>query len=186
MQSFYGRFKAVHTYTINRYSVSEDRILRRIKMNITIREGEPKHLEDCKQALLNSELGRKYFANEGNAEKAILEGLEQGTLYVALVDGVCVGFIWYLPKGAFHGFPYIHIVSVNEMHRCKGIGRQLMNFAEELAFADADKIFLVVADFNPAARRFYEKAGYRQVGEIPGLYRAGITEYLMVKRRDEI
>ena len=38
-----------------------------------------------------------------------------------------------------------------------------------------------VADFNPEAKRFYEKNGYRQVGEIPGLYREGITEYIMMK-----
>jgi len=40
-----------------------------------------------------------------------------------------------------------------------------------------------VADFNPEAKRFYEKNGYRQVGEIPGLYREGITEYIMMKEK---
>ena len=45
----------------------------------------------------------------------------------------------------------------------------------------ADKIFLVVADYNPEAKRFYERNGYQQLGEIPNLYRPGITEYLMTK-----
>jgi ribosomal protein S18 acetylase RimI-like enzyme len=45
----------------------------------------------------------------------------------------------------------------------------------------SDKLFLVVADYNPAAKRFYERNGYQQVGEIPNLYRPGVTEYLMVK-----
>ena len=58
-----------------------------------------------------------------------------------------------------------------------------MDFVENLVFANADKLFLVVAQFNPQARRFYEKAGYQQVGIIPDLYRKGITEYLMMKRR---
>ena len=40
-----------------------------------------------------------------------------------------------------------------------------------------------VADFNPEAKRFYEKNDYRQVGEIPGLYREGITEYIMMKEK---
>jgi len=44
-------------------------------------------------------------------------------------------------------------------------------------------VFLVVADFNPEAKRLYEHLGYRQVGEIPGLYKAGVTEYLMMKER---
>jgi len=45
----------------------------------------------------------------------------------------------------------------------------------------ADKFFLVVADYNPDAKRFYERNGYRQVGEIPNLYRPGVTEYMMEK-----
>jgi ribosomal protein S18 acetylase RimI-like enzyme len=36
-------------------------------------------------------------------------------------------------------------------------------------------------NFNPDEKRFYEKNGCRQVGEIPNLYRDGITEYLMLK-----
>jgi ribosomal protein S18 acetylase RimI-like enzyme len=45
----------------------------------------------------------------------------------------------------------------------------------------ADKLFLVVADYNPDAKRFYERNCYQQVGEISNLYRPGVTEYLMVK-----
>ncbi len=43
------------------------------------------------------------------------------------------------------------------------------------------KRFLVVADDNPDAKRFYDRNGYQQVGIIPNLYRPGITEYLMAK-----
>lgn len=152
-------------------------------MDISIEKGRSEYLNDCEQALVNSELGCTYFSNEGSAKKAILEGLEQGTLYVALINDICAGFIWYLPKGAFHSFPYLHIISVKETYRSKGIGKKLMDFVEELAFVNADKIFLVVADFNPEAKRFYDKMGYRQVGEIPSLYRKGITEYLMMKEK---
>jgi len=153
-------------------------------MNIAVQKGSLQYVNDCKNAPVNSELGRRYFGREGNAEKAIREGVNQGTFYVALADEICVGFAWYLPKGAFHSFPYLHIIAVNEAYRGKGIGKTLMEFMETLAFANADKIFLVVADFNPEARCFYVKAGYKQVGEIPDLYRPGITEYLMMKERD--
>ena len=40
---------------------------------------------------------------------------------------------------------------------------------------------VVVADYNPDAKRFYERNGYQQVGKIPNLYRSGITEYMMAK-----
>jgi ribosomal protein S18 acetylase RimI-like enzyme len=45
-------------------------------------------------------------------------------------------------------------------------------------------VFLVVADFNPEAKRLYERVGYIEVGAIPNLYREGMTEYLMMKSRE--
>ena len=62
-----------------------------------------------------------------------------------------------------------------------GIGEKLLSFFEETVFTDFSKVFLVVADFNPEARRLYERLGYEQVGAIPGLYKDGVTEYLMMK-----
>jgi len=155
-------------------------------MNIRIEKGSMKYLSDCEEALLDSELGRKYFEDEGSGRKAILEGLEQGNLYVAIDNEVCVGFMFYIPNGIFHSFPFLHLISVKKEYRNKGIGRRLMEFLETLAFKNNGKIFFVVADFNPDAKRFYEKLGYRQVGEIPGLYRQDINEYLMMKEKNQI
>ncbi len=153
-------------------------------MDIKIEKGSLKYLSDCEKALLNSELGRKYFEHEGSGRRAILEGLEQGNLYVAINNNECVGFMFYIPKGIFHSFPLLHLISVKEEYRNKGIGKKLMAFLENLAFENASKIFFVVADFNPDAKRFYEKLGYRKVGEIPSLYRKGINEYLMMKEKE--
>ena len=93
----------------------------------------------------------------------------------------CVGFTYIIPKGAFHGFPYLHLIAVKEEYRDRGIGKALLDYSERIASEMADKLFLVVADYNPDAKRFYERNGYRQAGEIPNLYRPGITEYLMAK-----
>ena len=51
----------------------------------------------------------------------------------------------------------------------KGIGKALLDYSENIAYGMADKFFLVVADYNPDAKRFYERNGYQQVGEIPKL-----------------
>lgn len=153
-------------------------------MDISIEKGSLEYINDCEEALLNSELGRTYFSRDGSARNAILEGLEQGNLYIALTNSDCAGFIYYMPKGAFHSFPYLHIISIKEKYRGKGIGKKLIYFLEDMVFVKANKIFLVVADFNPGGKRFYEKIGYRQVGEIPSLYRKGITEYLMMKEKE--
>ena len=148
---------------------------------ITFEKGNEQHLKDCKDALCQSTLGEKYFSSPGSAESVILEGICQGNLYVALIGEECVGFTYIIPKGAFHSFPYLHIIAIKEEYRGLGVGKALLDYSECIAFETADKLFLVVADYNPDAKRFYERNGYRQVGEISGLYRSGITEYLMVK-----
>ena len=148
---------------------------------ISFAEGNEQHLKDCMDALCRSVLGEKYFSSPGSAENAILEGLFQGNLYVALIGEECVGFTYIIPKGAFHSFPYLHIIAIKEEYRGQGVGKALLDYSEWIASEVADKIFLVVADYNSEAKRFYERNGYQQVGEIPNLYRPGITEYLMAK-----
>ena len=148
---------------------------------ITFAKGNEQHLKDCMDALCRSALGERYFSSPGSAEIVILEGILQKNLYVALIGEKCVGFSYIIPKGAFHSFPYLHIIAVKEEYRNKGIGRTLLHYSENIAYEMADKLFLVVADYNPDAKRFYERNGYQQVGEIPDLYRPGVTEYMMAK-----
>ena len=150
-----------------------------ILLNVEIVKGNRTHLSDCEDALVKSSLGKHYFERNGSAREAIEEGLECGTLYVAIVQNICVGFMFYLPDGAFHSFPYLHLIAVKEEYRGKGVGTQLIHYFEKTVHRN--KSFLVVADFNPEAKRFYESIGYHQVGEIPGLYREGIMEYIMMK-----
>ena len=155
--------------------------MREKMQTISFAEGNEQHLKDCMDALCRSALGEKYFSSPGSAENAILEGIHQGNLYVALIGEECVGFTYIIPKGAFHSFPYLHIIAVKEDYRDRGIGKALLDFSESIASKMADKLFLVVADYNPDAKRFYERNGYQQVGEISNLYRPGIAEYLMTK-----
>jgi ribosomal protein S18 acetylase RimI-like enzyme len=157
----------------------------RISMILTIIKGKSEHLPACVQALRNSRLGEQYFPTNEKAVAAISEGMTKDEFYVAMdEERRCLGFIWYIFSGAFHAFPYLHIIAVSESARGLGIGKQLMDFFERQVFADHSKVFLVVADFNPDARRLYERLGYRQVGAIPGLYKDGVTEYLMMKVKD--
>jgi ribosomal protein S18 acetylase RimI-like enzyme len=144
-----------------------------------------RHLEDCKVALLRSKLGQEYFPSEEQARSALIEGITKEEIFVAVdEEGECLGFVWFVLAGAFHSFPYLHIIAVKEAFRGGGIGKKLLGFFEETVFVDSSKVFLVVADFNPEAKQLYERLGYRQVGEIPGLYKAGVKEYLMMKERD--
>ena len=154
-------------------------------MDIFITKAQKTHLEDCKDALLNSKLGEEYFVSEEKTISTLTEGISKEEIFVATNDdGKCLGFIWFVFGGAFHSFPYLHIIAVKKEFRGLGIGKKLLSFFEEAVFPDHSKVFLVVADFNPDAKRLYESLGYQQVGMIPGLYKEGITEYLMMKETE--
>jgi ribosomal protein S18 acetylase RimI-like enzyme len=153
-------------------------------MKISIIKANQLYLEACKNALVNSRLGHEYFPSDEKATAALTEGITKGEMFVAIDEtGECFGFIWFVMAGAFHSFPYLHIIAVKEAFRGLGIGKKLLSFFEETVFPDHTKVFLVVADFNPDAKRLYERLGYQQVGVLPGLYKDGITEYLMMKIR---
>lgn len=155
-------------------------------MEITIIKGSIANMDACEESLVNSELGRKYFSKEGSARKALEEGFKREEIYIALdYSGSCVGFIWYILDGIFHSFPYLHIIAVKEGLRNQGVGQKLLQFFEDSCFKDNTKLFLVVADFNPKAKKLYERIGYMEVGSIPSLYREGITEHLMMKANIE-
>lgn len=155
-------------------------------MEITIAKGSMEYINDCEDTLLNSELGMRYFSEKGSARKALENGFNKEEIYVALdISGNCKGFIWFILEGAFHSFPYLHIIAVKKEYRKLGIGKKLLEFFENICFKDYIKLFLVVADFNPDAKMLYERIGYIEIGIIPSLYREGISEYLMMKLREE-
>lgn len=150
-------------------------------MVFNLLHGSNEYLYVCVNALMHSELGRHYFVKRDDAVHAIEEGLLTESFYVATRDGEFAGFLYFLPNGAFHSYPYLHLFVVNEEMRGQGIGHLMIKAWESLV--DRDTLFLCVSDFNPNAKRFYEKNGFIQVGELPDLYRSGTTEYLMMKKR---
>jgi len=151
-------------------------------MDIKIIKAENKYLIDCKAALQKSELGRVYFAQQDKAIQALNEGISKGEIYIALnKEGTCLGFIWIILNGAFHSFPYLHMIVIKEEFRNLGIGKKLLKHFEETNSKTSSKLFLVVAEFNPKAKRLYQSIGYKEVGIVPNLYKRGVTECLMMK-----
>jgi ribosomal protein S18 acetylase RimI-like enzyme len=150
-------------------------------MNIKMTKASSEQLKEFEEILVNSSLGEHYFQKKGSALNMIKEGLEYDNLYAAMDQNKCIGFMFYIENGVFHSFPYLHIIVVKDEYRGKGIGKYMLEYYERLS--DSDKVFLLVGDFNSNAKRLYERMGYRQVGEIPGLYREGITEFIMMKEK---
>jgi ribosomal protein S18 acetylase RimI-like enzyme len=153
-------------------------------MEITVAKGDIRYRNDCEEALVDSELGRRYFSEKGSALCALEQGFCNNEILVAIdSNNNCLGFVWVISNGIFHSFPYIHIIAVKNNYRGQGIGQLLLHYVEELYFKSHSKLFLVVADFNPDAKRLYESIGYSVIGDIPDLYRKGITECLMMKSK---
>lgn len=101
--------------------------------------------------------------------------------YVAHEGERLAGLLVLNLKGAFVG--YIQTVCAAPEYRGQGVGTALVAFAEERIFRDHKNVFICVSDFNPGARRLYERLGYRLVGELTDYLVAGRSELLLRKTR---
>ena len=155
-------------------------------MFINIKLADTWHIDCCVKILQNSDLGKAYFNDYEKAKNMLTYAVEQKDVYVALdEDEKCMGFVYYMQKGVFGSYPYLHIIAVKEEYRSLGIGKQLMKYFEENASEyTSTKLFLTVDDFNPRAKKIYENLGYHCVGELPDFYKKGINCFLMMKRRE--
>jgi [ribosomal protein S18]-alanine N-acetyltransferase len=100
-------------------------------------------------------------------------------VYVAYDGDTFRGFLILSLKGARSG--YVQTVAVTADARGRGIGSQLMAFAEERIFRDFPNVFLCVSSFNTRARAMYERLGYEVIGELKDYLVRGHSEILMRK-----
>ena len=91
------------------------------------------------------------------------------------------GFIILDLQGPFPG--YIQTVCVRPDCRGRGLGSEIIRFAEERIFRDSPNVFLCVSSFNPDARRLYDRLGYELVGVLRAYVVPQHDELLMRKSR---
>jgi ribosomal-protein-alanine N-acetyltransferase len=100
--------------------------------------------------------------------------------WIAEAGGRIVGFL-IVERG---GPTYAHIITIDVRAewRCRGVGRTLMDAAEEWARDQRLAVmYLETAEDNLAAQQFYESRGYTKVDHINGYYANGRAAWLMVK-----
>jgi ribosomal protein S18 acetylase RimI-like enzyme len=89
---------------------------------------------------------------------------------------------------AGHGFGqfgrggYLQLIALRSGFAGRGLGQLLLAAVEELVALDSRDLFLLTSDFNHGAQRFYARAGYLRVGELPDFVRPGIAEIIYWKR----
>ena len=134
-------------------------------------------IEICAQVMANSEpwitLGRDY--------KSSIETLSVPSkeVYLAMVKEEIAGFTILNMQGGFIG--YVQTLCVASEWRNKGIGSQLMSFAEQRIFKETPNVFICVSSFNPKALKFYQDLGYEVIGELKDYIVAGHSEILLRK-----
>lgn len=91
-----------------------------------------------------------------------------------LVGVICVRHPWL--RG-----PYIELLGLSPNHRGKGIGKQVVAWAEIEARREAKNLWVVASSFNHQALNFYQSLGFYQIGPIQGLVSPEHDEILLRK-----
>ncbi|HEX5646779.1 MAG TPA: GNAT family N-acetyltransferase [Nitrospira sp.] len=99
--------------------------------------------------------------------------------YVAEFDGRVAGIA--LIRQKFLLGDYLELLGVAGWARRQGIGGLLVTHIEELVFSRTKNLFACVSDFNTAARAFYKRLGYQEIGPIPNLLTPGSAEIFLRK-----
>jgi ribosomal protein S18 acetylase RimI-like enzyme len=100
-------------------------------------------------------------------------------IHLAVSGSEIIGFILLNLKGAFVG--YIQSICVAPQWRGQGVGRKLVDFAEERVFGQHPNMFICVSSFNHGAQLFYRRLGYEVVGELKNYLVEGHSEILLRK-----
>jgi RimJ/RimL family protein N-acetyltransferase len=106
--------------------------------------------------------------------KDLEQRLEHHQVYLIYLDDQLVGEMDYQidPKYLYKkeaGTAWIGIIIGEEIARGKGIGHQALQYLEEeIRKQGLKRIELGVFEFNTNAIKLYQKAGYKEIGRIPG------------------
>ena len=152
-------------------------------MDIKIQLAKKEHVGDCLQSIKHSEVWDAYFESNPEAKKNQIEEMvrKKQTYVVLNSNGNCIGVMGVINNGCFCKYSYLALIAVKKRYRSKGIGEKLVNKFEEIGFNKADRVFVLVSDFNKKAQSFYKKLGYKKVGHIPDLFKNDISEHLLIK-----
>ena len=146
------------------------------ELSITPLESESE-ARACAQLMATSEpwitLGRSFETSLGIVKDPSRE------VYVARDQSGIAGFLILCMTGAFIG--YVQTVCIDHRCRGEGLGSRLLTFAEQRVLRVSPNIFMCVSSFNHAARRLYERLGYKVVGELPDYLVQGYSEILLRK-----
>ena len=141
-----------------------------------------RHVSAMALLMTESPLLRRYGVTPRGARARLAEGLRARDLLLVALGPDVVGFAWVIASRALDRTAYLRLLLVAEGRQSSGIGSELLARAEGLATRQgAPHLALLVTKTNRRARTFYERHGYRHVGDLPGFIRRSIDEALYIK-----
>ena len=108
----------------------------------------------------------------------------QREVFVAELGSQIVGVLILHRGGSFDG--YLQLLAVFPEFQNRRLGEKIMGFAEDKIFQRSKNVFLCVSDFNPRAQKFYERLGYKKVGELENFLVTGQNEILLRKTKGPV
>ncbi len=112
-------------------------------------------------------------------EKSLKDPLYE--IYLAVSGREIAGVAVIQMKGACTG--YLKSLAVKESWRNRHVGSLLMDFIEQRIFSVHPNVFLCVSSFNEAAKRFYLRRGYTEIGVLRDYLVEGYDELFMRKTK---
>jgi GNAT superfamily N-acetyltransferase len=126
-----------------------------------------------------SALLQRYRTTYEGALASLTAALEEADT-ILVSDTAEVGMAWLtFAPGVLNGAAYLRLLLVASPG--EGRGAELLEATEEEARTRARHLYLLVTKDNAGARRFYERHGYRHVGDLPALVWPDLDEALYHK-----
>jgi ribosomal protein S18 acetylase RimI-like enzyme len=100
-------------------------------------------------------------------------------------DGQIIGFAYYAPASMAEGTWYLWWIAVSRQIQARGIGGELLRYAEDEARAKAGRVLFIETSSLPTyelTRRFYLKNGYEQHAVLRDYYADGHHMVIFRKR----
>ena len=104
---------------------------------------------------------------------------------VAGIDNIATGYICYGPTPLSEGTWDIYWMAVDSRKQGQGIGRRLLDNAEENITKAGGRLILIETSSKleyEKTRKFYESCGYKIIARIPDFYTPGDDKVVFQKR----
>lgn len=149
----------------------------------TIGHAHPEDAPGLAELMAGSPLLRRYGTSRESAlvSLALAQRKDDLLLVLRTAAGQPIGLAWVIGSRMLTRSAYLRLLLVAEGRRNTGLGTSLLAAAEASAREWANHMFLLVTSDNVGARRFYERCGYRHVGDLPEHAKAGTDEALYHK-----